>query len=328
MIDALRGTLFVLALSAAGCAGAPPAVTEPRAVETSEPEVVAVDWLGRGRHFAARVVDRRHGLIGVQYADGDREWAPPERVGPLPELTGRTIQVYARGSAHAATVIERRETLFHVRLADGADTWVDATMLYTIDEEPSAATQPPPPAPVFAQRRGVDPTLVRPGARVLAYWISGEAPQLSQPWICLVRGVHGGQADLLYSDGSEATVPLELVLHVFPARVGRVRAGDRVWVRTDNAVGWVFERAGRLVKIGSSPDEQSWMEATEIIARVGPVDRDRVVQGAHVTVSWNGSPYHATVTARDGESATVQWHDGSSPATVSIDEILEVWEAR
>lgn len=324
----LRPFVAVLLVSL-GCAGAPPAAPSREGAEPTEPaapDIVAVNWLGRGRRFAARVVEERHGLTGVQYADGEREWVPPERIGPLPELTGRAIQIYVRGSAQAATVLERRETLFHVRLGDGADTWIDGTMLYAIDEEP--APPPPPPPPVFARRRPVDPARVRPGAIVLAYWTDGEAPSLSQPWVCRVRAVHDGRAELLYSDGSEATVPLDFVLHVF-APVGRLRAGDRVWVREGNAVGLVVERMGRLVRIAYSTEEQSWLEATEVVGRLDAIDRDRVVAGAHATVRWqSGAPYHATVLSRDGDSVTVQWHDGSAASAVHVGDVLEVWEAR
>lgn len=320
----IRSMWIALAL---GCAAALP-VPERETVD-EEPEIVSVDWLGRGRRYAARIVERRDGLTGVQYADGEREWVETARIAPLPDLTGRTIQIHARGSAHAATVIERRERFYHVRLGDGGDTWVDGTQLYAIEEPPAPPPPEQPPRPAFARRRPAEPSEIVSGARVLAYWLSGEEPQLSQPWICQVRAVMGGRADLVFADGSEAQVPLDYVLHVFPRNAGRLRAGDRVWIRNGNTVGFVFERQGRLVKIGYDAEEQSWIEASEVIGRVAPIDRDRVVAGAHVTAVWgSGSPYHATVTAREGDQVTLQWHDGSAPGTVAVEDVIEVWDAR
>jgi len=117
----MRHALLGLALlTVAGCER--PA-EEPAASEgAAQPEVVAVDWLGRGTLYAATVTDRREGFTRVRYADGEQEWVEASRLRPWPDLSGGAIVQYYTGSRPVdVTVIETREGLLHVRR--GEEGW-------------------------------------------------------------------------------------------------------------------------------------------------------------------------------------------------------------
>jgi len=310
---------LALCLSLSACDRAGPAPTaEP------EPRVIAVDWQGRGTLYAATVVGERAGLTGVRYADGDREWVEPRRLQPWPPLPGRDVTVWTRGAAQPARVTAEREGLFQVRFADGAETWIAPDMLYAL-EAPSAGVTPTDTPPSFPARAPADFSGLRPGAHVLAYWISGGEVSRGRPYVCEVLSVASDGIGLRYlEDGSEATVSSAEILRVFAP--GTPTTGQRHWLVDAAPVGTVLEQRAGLTKLRVGEAER-WVEGLGVLEPAPPLDRSRLTPGALVTALWNGSSlYHATVESVSGGQVTLRWHDGSEPSAVPVEDILERWD--
>ena len=327
------GALLALGLLAAP--GCDRGVVEPAVpAAAGEPQVVVVDWLGRGRLYAAKITGTREGLTGVTYADGDREWVEASRLRPWPDLRGRRLQVWMRGSAQDVTVIETRGSLLHIRFEDGAHTWASVDMIYALDTgAPGRAPPPDPPsgeAPSFPIRAPVDPARVRPGLHALTHWVNDSGVQRAQPWLVEILGVDRGDdgetVRVRYlSDGTEGSIRMEHVLRIFdePARPA---VGQRVFVAGSAAAGIVREERAGLVKIAAG-EEERWVEASDVLAAVPAIDPASLRSGALVTALWNGtSLYHATVQSVAGDQVMLAWHDGSSPSAVPVSDIVEIWQ--
>lgn len=323
--------LTLLLVSGLGCesagvtAGEAPSFPADRPnAETSE--VVAVDWLGRGRLYAGRITGRRGELTGIVYADGDREWVEEGRLRPWPRLVGQRAQIWARSSARTVEILEERHGLYHVRFEDGADTWASRDMFYAL----SAQAPPPPPPPSSFPPRGPDleatPSV---GDRVLAFWISGGELQRTRPWLAQVTATaENRQLHLTYSDGSEADVPRAAILRVFSRERARVAVGGRVWVAGARPVGTIIDERSGLVKVRSGSDER-WVEVEDVIGDATPIEVSRLARGVFVTALWNGTTlYHATVVGVDGTQVTLAWHDGSTPSAVPVEDVVELWQPR
>lgn len=310
----MREAAILIALM--GCQ--PPAAQPP---EPAPPEIVAVDWHGRGTPYAARVIDRREGLTRVVFADGDHEWVEPARLRPWPaSLAGRRISFWSGRAATHATVARARGSFFEVRLDDRSTTWISRDMIHQLEVPPAA---PERPAQSFPARPSADPSTVRAGAHVLAYWSDNGA----RPWVCEVVAVSGSQAMLRYSDGSNASVDLGDVVRVFE-RGGAPRPGERVWLASEPSVGVVRQVREDLVQVIAHGEER-WIEAEQVVALAPAVDPARLVEGALVTALWQErSPYHATIVARAGDRLRVAWHDGTEPSEIPVADVLETWTAR
>lgn len=326
----MRRAIWTLALlSLAGCDRT--RETPPQADQAPpEPEIVAVDWLGGGTLFAARVMDRRGDFTRVEYADGDEEWVERDRLAPWPSLSGRQVQYYTGTRAVDVTVTETRQGLLHVQFANGRDTWISPDMLYRL--EPAEATGPGGGGggtgrpSTFAARAPADPASVREGATVLAYWISGGEIDTTRPWRARVASRSGDTVHLAYMDGSEADLPVSAVLRVFGGGA-QPSVGQRYWLGGDSPVGTLIEQRAGLMKLQAGGSER-WVEAPELLAPAPPVDPSRLTEGTHVTALWSGSSlYHGTVRSVSGENVTLAWHDGSEPSAVPLADVLEVWSA-
>ncbi len=326
--------IWVVGLAALGILGcdrllgeAPPGA--PPSAAASE-EIVAVDWLGRGVLYAARVVDRRGVLTRVRYADGEQEWVEADRLRPWPDLSGRGVQFYSGARAYDVTVSEMRDGLLHVEFPEGGDTWISTDMLYRLaPAQPSAPRTPTPsgPAPSFPARAAADPSRVVVGAPVLAYWISDGALDRSRPWRARVASRSGDTVHLAYADGSEADLPASAVLRVFEPSA-RAEIGGRYWLADAGPpVGVVLERRGELTKIRVGTEER-WLEDFSALEPAPLLSSAALNPGAFVTALWNGNAlYHATVVSTQGDQVTLAWHDGSEPSRVPVADVLEVWSA-
>lgn len=319
----LGWALMGLALASCDLGARAPA---PTATEAPEPRIVAVDWLGRGTLYAARVTDERGEFTRIEYADGDHEWVPRERLQPWPDLMGQRVQFYTGNRAVNVTVEEVRDGLLRVSLDDGAHTWISPDMLYRL-EAPEAATQnTDTPARSFPVRPGVDPSQVRVGQTVLAFWVSNGALQTERPWRARVAAVDGETVHLSYLDGTEADLPIRAILRVFEGDV-RPSVGDRYWMAGEHPAASVVEQRAGLTKIRVGETE-SWVEGASFLAPCPAIDAARLEPGMHVTALWSGnSLYHGTVVSVAGDQVTLAWHDGSEASAVAVADVLEIWQA-
>lgn len=300
------------------------------APETAPPEmrIVAVDWLRRGALFAARVTDERGEFTRIEYADGDHEWVPRERLRPWPELVGNRVQFYTGNRAVNVTVEEVRDGLMRVALDDGGDTWISPDMLYRLEapaaEGPGGGGETP--ARTFPVRPGVDPSEIEVGQSVLAYWVSNGTLQTDRPWRARVASVSGETVHLTYLDGSEADLSASSILRIFAGNA-TPSVGQRYWMAGDTPAATVVEQRAGLTKIRVGTTE-SWVEGASFLAPCPAIDASRLEAGVHVTALWSGSSlYHGTVVSVEGEQVTLAWHDGSEPSAVNVNEVLEIWAA-
>jgi hypothetical protein len=325
----LRRSLLALAFTALGCTGSaesPEPQAPPEPSPPADPEVVAVDWLGRGVIYAAEVRERRGELTHVEYADGDEEWVESSRIRPWPDLVGSAVMIWSRRGPLEATIIETRGFLVHARFEDGSHTWFGRDQLYALQGAPpqlggGAA------APSFPLRRGVDPSQIRVGAKVLCYWLNAGELMAQRPWTAEITAVEDERVAVRYLyDDSVGTLNRKQILHVFED-VGDPPGGARVWLAGTTAVGTMAGRVGPRFRVTTVEGEQV-LERDAIIGLAPPVPADRLTPGTHMTVLWGGSTlYHGTVEALDGDQVTVAWHDGSPPSPVPIGDVLDTWQA-
>jgi len=305
-------------MPAPGPSAAPPAAADP--------EIVAVDWLGRGSIYAAAVRERRGELTHVEYANGEREWVEASRIRPWPELTDQQVQVWTPRGAAQGMVIETSGFLVHIRFEDGAHTWFGRDQLYALQGAPPEIVAGAA-RPSFPLRRGVDPSQIRQGAKVLCYWLNAGELMPERPWTAEVLGIDGERVQLRYLyDDSLGTVNRKQILHVFED-VGVTSVGTRVWLSGTTTVGTIEERVGERYRVTAGGVEQL-VAADAIIGVAPPVSAERLMPGTHVTVLWAGSTlYHGTVETLVGDQVTVAWHDGSAASAVPITDVLDTWEA-
>ncbi|MCB9602862.1 MAG: hypothetical protein H6722_11820 [Sandaracinus sp.] len=287
-------------------------------------ELVSVDWLGRGVHYAGRVVERRSGLTHVRYADGEHEWVTGDRLGPLPELVGRRVAVHTGVRIVEGSVTETHDGLIHLQLDDGGTAWFGAESLYRLDSPPSEGEpSPTDPAPEIATR---PPTTepVTAGAGVLAYWVSDGELDRTRPWLATVVSVGADRALLRYSDGTEADVPTRAILRVFVA-VSTLEVGRRYWFGGEHPLGTVLESRGDLYRVDVG-DEEIWTQAPPALGEAPSIPLEQLTAGVHVTVRWSStSLYFGRVVGVEDGAVRVAWFDGSEPTLVELGAIGEVW---
>lgn len=327
----LAGTALVLALSTAqvGCSadgGADPSPPDAATAAPQDPEVVAVDWLGRGALYAATVRERRGELTRVDYANGEVEWVEASRILPWPDLVEQTVMVWTPRGASEGKVIEVRGFLVHLRFEDGAHTWFGRNQLYALQGAPPEVGRTET-MPSFPRRRGVDPSQLRPGAKVLAYWLNAGEVMAERPWTAEVLSVDGERVQLRYLyDATLGTVSAKHVLHVFEG-VANAPPGTRVWVPGTASVGTLGERMGDDYLVTTSEGEQR-LPADQLVGVAPPVSPERLTPGTHMTVLWAGHTlYHGTVVSLEGDQVIVAWHDGSDASPVPIADVVDIWEA-
>ncbi len=325
-----RPAVFLCACVALiGCSdreNSPAPAPAPEASTNADPEVVAVDWLGRGAIYAASVLERRGELTQVEYANDEREWVEGSRIRPWPELVDHQVVIWTPRGPAEGTVIETRGFLVHLRFEDGAHTWFGRDQLYALQGAPPEVVRGAP-ASSFPLRRGVDPAQIRPGVNVLCYWLSAGELMPERPWTAEVLSVDGERVQLRYLyDDSLGTVNRKQILQVFEAPTNPT-PGTRVWLAGSTTNGTVAERVGDRYRVTTVGGELL-LSADAIIGVAPPVAAERLTRGTHVTVLWSGlTLYHGTVEFLTGEQVSVAWHDGSPASAVSITDVLDTWEA-
>ncbi len=327
------GTIVLGSLMIVGCCPSGSRTGTANALDAEGAEFVQVDWLGQNSLYVGRVVARRDELVGIQYADGSREWADAERVQPLALEAGQRVRV--RWARHVdrewdGEVIGVRDDLIEVRFDNGrGETWVSLSMVTRVLEgETSAEEQqqtqvqpgqeqasPPPPPPVDPSRlsSGRVAIVLHDGSRygVILQDVGRERVRIR--WL---------------SSNTEEWVPISRVVQVYDGDIGDLGAGDRVryYASSDLTHGFVLELRGDFILVGNSgANRGDWVLLRQVVERITGVDPRTLSPGRHVGVLWHNQIWGATVVEINGGNARIRWDQGGSLESVPVDTIVEVW---